>query len=47
LRFRGIASTSDGTWDDFEADDAAPAVEEAKTEAPSTEEVDDDFIQRF
>jgi twitching motility protein PilT len=34
LRFRGIASTSDGTWDDFEKDDdqgeteiGAPAAE--------------------
>ncbi|MGE4605733.1 MAG: type IV pilus twitching motility protein PilT [Myxococcota bacterium] len=47
LRFRGIASTSDGTWDDFEADDNALAEEEAKSEAPSGEVLDDDFIQRF
>jgi twitching motility protein PilT len=47
LRFRGIASTSDGTWDDFEADDNALAEEEAKSEAPSGDVLDDDFIQRF
>jgi twitching motility protein PilT len=46
LRFRGIASTSDGTWDDFDAageeggqkQDAAPAAGEKK---------DADFIERF
>ena len=46
LRFRGIASTSDGSWDDFEAAAEAPK-EEVKNEAPSAEVVDDDFIQRF
>jgi len=46
LRFRGIASTSDGTWDDFETEDDAPADEEVKTDV-SGNEVDDDFIQRF
>jgi twitching motility protein PilT len=32
LRFRGIASTSDGTWDDFEGEaaDAKPAASEAE-----------------
>ncbi len=45
LRFRGIASTSDGTWDDFEGKE-----EDAKPD----EEIDDDssdsgadFIERF
>ncbi len=47
LRFRGIASTSDGTWDDFETDENEPAEQEAKDEAPAEEAVDDDFIQRF
>jgi twitching motility protein PilT len=49
LRFRGIASTSDGTWDDFEH---GRAGEEQKPEpagaaAPSDAKPDDDFIQRF
>jgi twitching motility protein PilT len=46
LRFRGIASTSDGTWDEFDSDDSeqpqkteAAAAPERKTEA--------DFIERF
>jgi len=48
LRFRGIASTSDGTWDDFEADDdEQPVGEEAKEPTPPGKDVDDDFIQRF
>jgi len=48
LRFRGIASTSDGTWDDFEADDdEQPAGEEAKDPTPPGKDVGDDFIQRF
>ncbi len=47
LRFRGIASTSDGTWDDFETEEAKPVAEETKTEAASGQVVDDDFIQRF
>jgi twitching motility protein PilT len=43
LRFRGIASTSDGSWEDFEGDkDAKPEEPEAKAD-----EKDDDFIQRF
>ena len=46
LRFRGIASTSDGTWEDFEADDAEPK-EDAPAGEGSGNEVDDDFIQRF
>ncbi len=45
LRFRGIASTSDGTWDDFEGDD------EDKVEETLEEEVSEDgaadFIERF
>jgi twitching motility protein PilT len=49
LRFRGIASTSDGTWDDFEQNPDAQAkpgpsnVEPAQGEAKP----DEDFIQRF
>ena len=45
LRFRGIASTSDGTWDDFEGKD-----EEAKPEEDTGEKSsgsDADFIERF
>ena len=43
LRFRGIASTSDGSWEDFEGDKGAKAEEpEAKAD-----DKDDDFIQRF
>ena len=50
LRFRGIASTSDGTWDDFEDsksadDELLPADDEPKTPGEKSEE--DDFIQRF
>jgi twitching motility protein PilT len=46
LRFRGIASTSDGTWDDFETDksDDKPADPAAP---PAGGESDADFIQRF
>jgi twitching motility protein PilT len=43
LRFRGIASTSDGSWDDFEND----RDEEEKPAAGAGEEADPDFIQRF
>jgi twitching motility protein PilT len=50
LRFRGIASTSDGTWDEFERDgeekSEAPAT--AKTAAPEPPEKEDDLhIERF
>ncbi|MEM7413703.1 MAG: type IV pilus twitching motility protein PilT [Myxococcota bacterium] len=46
LRFRGIESTSDGTWDDFSGeeggeDELIPSEEPAKTEE------EDDFIQKF
>jgi twitching motility protein PilT len=46
LRFRGIASTSDGTWDDFEAGDEKPE-EDAPASENSADNADDDFIQRF
>ena len=46
LRFRGIASTSDGTWDDFEADEGAEEKVEEDS-APSSEDSDADFIERF
>jgi len=45
LRFRGIASTSDGTWDDFEGDE-----EETKADEEIVDDSDDsgaDFIERF
>jgi twitching motility protein PilT len=45
LRFRGIGSTSDGTWDEFEGD-TEKAEEKAEPSAPKGEP-DDDFIQRF
>jgi twitching motility protein PilT len=51
LRFRGIASTSDGTWDDFEKDgdekpETPPVVE--KKAAPSRAPEEDDLqIERF
>jgi twitching motility protein PilT len=46
LRFRGIASTSDGTWDDFEEADDKPA-EDTPASEDSSDNVDDEFIQRF
>jgi twitching motility protein PilT len=49
LRFRGIASTSDGTWDDFEGEEEKES-QEAVAESPPAEAddvIDDDFIQRF
>jgi twitching motility protein PilT len=50
LRFRGIGSTSDGTWEDFEVDDEED--EEKKDilsdDLPGGDEgPDDDFIKRF
>ena len=48
LRFRGIASTSDGTWDDFESDKEEEKPEEVlEAEAPEEKAEDPDFIQRF
>jgi twitching motility protein PilT len=49
LRFRGIASTSDGTWDDFETneDEEEKPEEEVVEEAPAESDTDSDFIQRF
>ena len=48
LRFRGIASTSDGTWDDFETDEEKEKPEEIlEPEAPAAQADDPDFIQRF
>ena len=45
LRFRGIASTSDGTWDDFENDEEHGAEDEA---APDAEKPETDLdIERF
>ena len=43
LRFRGIASTSDGSWDDFEGE----KDEEEKPAAGAGEQADPEFIQRF
>jgi twitching motility protein PilT len=52
LRFRGIGSTSDGTWDDFEEgeekeDDLLKAMDEATGGSPSGPSADDEFIQKF
>ncbi len=44
LRFRGIASTSDSTWDNFEGDKEGKAAEEVAPAAAKPE--DDGFIQR-
>ena len=49
LRFRGIGSTSDGTWDDFEGDEASEDGD-VKPEDLLDEDAqgpDDDLIQRF
>ncbi|MCP3984796.1 MAG: type IV pilus twitching motility protein PilT [bacterium] len=46
LRFRGIASTSDGTWDDFEADEGSDEKSEEDS-GSSSGNSDDDFIERF
>ena len=50
LRFRGIASTSDGQWEDFEGSKEGQEKEEgvpaAEGSAPSGD-VDEDFIQKF
>jgi twitching motility protein PilT len=48
LRFRGIASTSDGTWEDFEAGDEEKSEESShSTDSAKSGELSDDFIQRF
>ncbi len=51
LRFRGIASTSDGTWDDFEKDGEEKPAKAAAGKAaapPPAEKPDDDLqIERF
>ncbi len=49
LRFRGIASTSDGTWDDFEQGRGGSKDAPAEAAAPGASDAkpDDDFIQRF
>jgi twitching motility protein PilT len=44
LRFRGIASTSDGTWDDFEGKEEEKKPSGDTHEDPSTSP---DFIERF
>jgi twitching motility protein PilT len=49
LRFRGIASTSDGTWENFEEDsgEEEKPEEEVATEGSPDGDLDSDFIQRF
>jgi len=49
LRFRGIASTSDGTWENFEEDsgEEEKPEEEIATEDSTDGDLDSDFIQRF
>ncbi|MAE95009.1 MAG: type IV pili twitching motility protein PilT [Deltaproteobacteria bacterium] len=46
LRFRGIASTSDGTWDDFEQGEDSDEEKPAEI-VPEESPADDDFIERF
>jgi twitching motility protein PilT len=46
LRIRGIASTSDGTWEDFERSEK-PEPEKAADAKPESGDPDADFIQRF
>jgi twitching motility protein PilT len=46
LRFRGIASTSDGSWGDFENDGQAEEKPEKEPDAAQNPD-DPDFIQRF
>ena len=45
LRFRGIASTSDNSWDDFAGEEEEEKPEEVTPESGKPE--DEDFIQRF
>ena len=48
LRFRGIGSTSDGTWDDFEQPVGGAESESAEPGPPGEEaKAEDDFIRRF
>ncbi|MDJ0849117.1 MAG: type IV pilus twitching motility protein PilT [Myxococcota bacterium] len=47
LRFRGIGSTSDGTWEDFEGDEKKEEKPEDLLNEDSGSGADDDFIQRF
>jgi twitching motility protein PilT len=48
LRFRGIASTSDGTWENFEdSDEEEKPEEEVAVDEATDGELDSDFIQRF
>ncbi len=42
LRFRGIASTSDSTWENFEGD-----KEKGEDVIPAEKKAEDDFIQKF
>jgi twitching motility protein PilT len=47
LRFRGIGSTSDGTWDEFEGDaEGEKAAQATEAEKPKRDP-DDEFIQKF
>ena len=47
LRFRGIGSTSDGTWDEFEGNAEPEKAEEKADPAAAKRDPDDEFIQRF
>jgi twitching motility protein PilT len=52
LRFRGIASTSDGTWDQFEQDPDEEKPEEPSANEPTgtpaaESDAEADFIRRF
>jgi twitching motility protein PilT len=49
LRFRGIASTSDGTWENFESEpeEEEKPEQEVAAEESTEDSTDSDFIQRF
>jgi twitching motility protein PilT len=47
LRIRGIASTSDGTWEDFERGEKEEPEKEAGAGKPEAGDPEADFIQRF
>jgi twitching motility protein PilT len=47
LRFRGIASTSDGTWDEFDGDDSEQPQKAEAAGSGSERKTEADFIERF
>ena len=47
LRFRGIGSTSDGTWDEFEGEAASEKPAQPVEAEKAKRDPDDEFIQKF